>query len=238
MTTSEKLVKVAENRERIYEKGKQAERNAFWDGVFSGVNWQQKFTGSTWNDNTFYPNQDIKPIGHANSLFYLVEITDLVGRLKECGVKLDTSGVTQRSDYMFNYCTKLTTVPYLDLRNANGYDYSLMGNMFSNCYALKTIEGIHLSDDGLQNLGAPYSCFNQCTALENVTFYGKIGTSLYFNQSSMLSRTSIENVVSSLSDTATGQTISFSNTAKTAAFTDEEWAALIATKPNWTFTLV
>ena len=26
--------------------------------------------------------------------------------------------------------------------------------------------------------------------------------------------------------------------AKEAAFTDDEWAALIATKPNWTFALV
>lgn len=34
-----------------------------------------------------------------------------------------------------------------------------------------------------------------------------------------------------------GGTISFAAAAISAAFTDEEWAALIATKPNWTFTL-
>ena len=34
-----------------------------------------------------------------------------------------------------------------------------------------------------------------------------------------------------------GGTVEFASAAISAAFTDDEWASLIATKPNWTFTL-
>ena len=38
-------------------------------------------------------------------------------------------------------------------------------------------------------------------------------------------------------DNDEGGSCTFSQAVKDAAFTDDEWAALIATKPNWTFTL-
>jgi hypothetical protein len=266
-TVAEMLVQIAENEKAVYqsgydkalekggykqgfEDGKQAEYDAFWDGIFSGESWQSKFYGSSWNDNTFFPNRDIKPTKYANHLFAQCEITDLVGRLKECGVKLDTSGITDRSDSMFNYATKITTVPYLDLRNIN-YNGGVLPNMFCNCRALKTIEGIHLRDDAEQDLGASYSIFEQCGALENITFYGTIGSDINFQWSTKLKAASIESIINHLSDAATGKTLTLSLTAVDNAYgwylpdgsfaggsNSGIWSSLEASKPNWTINLV
>lgn len=216
--------------------GMNEEYNRFWNGVFSGGNWQSKFVGSTWNDKTFRPNQDIKPTGSANNLFDLCEITDMCKILNDCGVVLDTSGITVRSDNMFNYAIYLTTVPYLDLRNAN-YSSGILRNLFSNCYELKSIEGIHLAEDGSQVLGL--YAFNQCKKLEEVRFYGTIGSNgIDFQHSTKLSRASIESIINALSSTTSGLTVTFSKTAVNNAFTTAEWNALAATKSNWTISLV
>ena len=53
----------------------------------------------------------------------------------------------------------------------------------------------------------------------------------------ILTKSSITNIVNVLSPTVTGQTATFNKAAKEAAFTDDEWEELIATKPNWTFNL-
>jgi hypothetical protein len=241
-TVFETLKRVSENVTRVYQSGiavgvKQAGevvKNEFWDGVFSGTNWQRKFSGSSWNDKTFYPTRNLVCGTHADSMFSLCEITDLAGRLRECGVTLDTSKVTVRADNMFNYATKLTTVPYLDVRKCT-YSGGVLAGMFAYCTALKTIEGIHLSEDGLQVLGT--SVFSGCAALENVTFYGTIGDKLSLSPCVKLSKASIQNIIGHLSDTASGKTLTLSKTAVNNAFTDAEWTALADTKKNWTISL-
>lgn len=242
-TVFESLKRVSENVTRVYQSGiavgvKQAGevvKNEFWDNILSGTNWQYKFCGSSWNDKTFYPPQDLICGQYANQLFYLCGITDLAGRLRECGVKLDLSKASVRVDNMFNYATKLTTVPYLDVRacSKNG----VLSCMFMDCHSLKTIEGIHLKEDGSQDLGGS-NTFIRCHVLENVTFYGSIGSSLDFQSCAKLTKASIENIVEHLSDTASGQTLTMSKTARRNAFTDDEWNTLIATKPNWTFSVI
>lgn len=248
MSIAEKLVRIAEREQFVYDAGywngksvgRQDEYNRFWDGVFSGAGWQGRFYGASWNDTTFYPDRDLKPTSSANDIFTNCNITDLVGRLKECGVTLDTSGITVRSDYMFSYAIYLTTVPFLDLRNVRGTT-PIMNNMFTNCYKLKTIEGIRVADEGDQALGS--GIFTQCKELESVTFYGTIGSAnLDLQWSTKLNRASIESIINALSTTASGLTVRFSRTAVNNAFdggsTGDEWLNLIATKSNWTITLV
>lgn len=233
MNIAEKLTQIAENEQKVFEAGRKDYHNEFWDNILSGTNWQYKFCGSSWNDKTFYPPTDLICGQSANHLFYLCGITDLAGRLRECGVKLDLSKASVRVDNMFNYATKLTTVPYLDVRNCNRD--GVLNGMFSYCTALKTIEGIHLAEDGSQTLGS--SIFTNCSALENITFYGAIGSNLGFQQSTKLSGASIRNIIEHLSDAAEGKRLSIPQVAANAAFTTDEWNALIATKPNWTFAL-
>lgn len=234
MNIAEKLTQIAENEQRVFEAGRKDYWNEFWDNILSGTNWQYKFCGSSWNDKTFYPPQDLVCGQYANQLFYLCGITDLAGRLRECGVKLDLSKASVRVDNMFNYATKLTTVPYLDVRacSKNG----VLSCMFMDCHSLKTIEGIHLKEDGSQNLGN--SIFARCNVLETVAFYGSIGSDLDFQTCVKLSKSSIQNIVEHLSDAASGKTLTMSKTAIRNAFTDDEWNTLIATKPNWTFSVI
>lgn len=80
------------------------------------------------------------------------------------------------------------------------------------------------------------STFQSCTALKNVTIEGVIGKSINF-QWCPLTKESITNIINALSSTTSGQTCTFKKTAKEMAFIAEEWAALIANKTNWTFSL-
>ncbi len=71
----------------------------------------------------------------------------------------------------------------------------------------------------------------------NVLSQGVICHSIYFKQLT-LSKENMLSIINALSPTVTGQAVTFKKSTKEAAFTDAEWAALIATKPNWTFSLI
>ena len=283
-TTVEKLIQIAENEQKVYgagiergieqgisevshlndeleqilygtDTGGKSFYDEFWDGVFKVNHWQGKFYGSSWNDDTFYPDRDIRPVtNHANSMFALCQITDLAGRLRECGVVLDLTGVTTRVDNLFNYAQSLTTVPYIDLRNST-YAKVLTGS-FDQCIKLVTIEGIHIKEDGSQGLdasGGSASAFRGCSSLENIKFYGTIGDNLNFQWSKKLSKASILNILDALSTTTDDLTVTFSKAAVDAAFetspganngsSSQEWGIWEIGMPptgraNWIFDLV
>lgn len=223
-----------------YADGRQAEHKEFWDAVLDpSLNWQQRFTGAVWNDATFRPNQDIKPTGYANNLFYLTAITDLDGILQRCGVTLDTSGIDVRGDRLFYYCTKLTTVPYIDLSNVT-YSGGI-GYLFGECYDLHTVVGLRLRDDG--SLAMDYA-FYKCDNLVNLTIYGTIGKNVDLRDSTKLSKDSITSVMNALSTTTSGLSITLSKTAVNNAFpSDGEvpnayWEQLVREHSNWTINLV
>jgi hypothetical protein len=89
--------------------------------------------------------------------------------------------------------------------------------------------------------------FTNCTVLEHIIIEGEIGADISF-QWSPLSGESIGSVVSHLSDSAAGKTVTFKLSAVNSAFetaegaadgsASEAWAALIATKSNWTISCV
>lgn len=116
---------------------------------------------------------------------------------------------------MFNGCSKLTTIPQLD--TSKGIEF---GNMFYGC-----------------------------SALTNLTIAGSINTSeMNLKSATKLSKASITSVVNALSASASGKSITFSKTAIDSAFetssgaadgsTSDEWLNLIATKSNWTISLI
>ncbi len=105
--------------------------------------------------------------------------------------------------------------------------------MFYGDTSLHTIRELIVSEGTMFHS----SMFSDCVSLKNVTITGTIGNSISFLHSP-LTKASIESVVNALSDTAAGKTLTLKATAKAAAFTDAEWAALIGTKPNWTISLV
>ena len=78
--------------------------------------------------------------------------------------------------------------------------------------------------------------FSGCTKLKNLTIEGTIGKAVGLGECP-LTRESIESVVNALSTNTSGLTCTFKKTAVESAYTDEQWAAVKNSKPNWAFAL-
>lgn len=128
------------------------------------------------------------------------------------------------------YLSKITEIDEIDLSGAA----LPLNNTFDYAGELVTIGKIVLPTKDTPISGGFYGCYK----LVNITIEGNIGDSINFADSSLLSEKSIRNIIGCLSATATGKTLSISKTAKEREFTEEEWQTLIATKSNWTISLI
>lgn len=245
MSVAEKLQQIADNQPRVYEAGKKAEWSAFWD-VFQQNgerrSYENFFRHGLFSVDTFFPKYDIICGDKTNQsqMFYNFEgyrvkngtstQFSLKKRLEECGVVLDTSKAKNLQG-MFTYCY-FTEIPTIDLTGIT--ESTGTQSMFGQCWdRLVTIEKIITKE----SVTYP-STFVNDTGLVNVTFEGVIGNDIDFKQSKSLSKASITSVINALSTTVSGKAATFSKVAKEAAFTDDEWETLIATRQNWTFSLV
>ena len=200
MTIAEKLTTIAENEQKVFNAGKQAEYDRFWD-LFQDYgnrdHYQYAFSYFNFDDDSYNPKYPIKATRSVYSGYYM---------FAECKGITDT-----KVDIEFYY-------------NAN---YA-----FNNAKELKTIRKMIVRSNVTYA-----STFVGATALESVTFDGVIGNNITFVDCEKLSKESITNIIEHLSSEASGKNLTFSQVAKEAAFTEDEWNALIATKPNWTFNL-
>lgn len=231
MSIADKLTTIAENVPKVYEAGKQAEYDAFWDNYQrpNNVNYPDMyFAGVAWTKETFKPKSDIKLKNGYSCFLYNKIGGDLTALLEELGVKLDTSeAVNMQSAFT---SSTFTRIPVIDLRKT--YILGHTSTTFSSS-DLVTIDGLIVNETTLYN----NTMFQNATKLANITFEGVIGNTINF-QWCPLTKASITNIFDHLSSTATGQTATFNKAAKEAAFTADEWAALIADKTNWTLSLV
>lgn len=224
-----------------YAAGKQAEYDAFWDTLQENgkrTAYNRGFSGASWNDKTFFPKYDIRPSWAIVGTFIECGVTDLEARLKECGVVLDTSNNANYGQVF--HSGAFTILPEIVF---SGFASS-MYETFAKTSALHTIRKISLLEGFNQAMN---DTFTKCDALENVVFEGVIPKNINMQWSTKLSKASIMSIMGALSTTATGQTVTFSLTAVNTAFattaggtdgsTSAEWAALIATRPNWTIAL-
>ena len=242
MSIAEKLTTVAENVPKVYASGKtagiaigkQAEYDTFWDSYQSAAKNQYRtypaqFAGMGWDLNTFKPKYDIKPT-NAYLLFYNNYVFgDLVEILNGLGISLDTSRITS-AQYMF-WLARFSRIGEIDLRNAQA-NAGATTQTFSTANLI-TIDKLIVKDS---NIFAS-NMFSGASSLANITIEGVVGDSISFKDSP-LTKASITSIINALSSTATGKTATFKKTAKEAAFTDDEWAALIVQKTNWTISLV
>lgn len=241
MSIAEKLSTIAENVPKVYNAGKQAEYDEFWDSYLnikeSYVAWFYRFAGYGWNEYTFKPPCDIVVTGAATGMFMMSGIRDLKALCDKVGVVIDFSKATSFTQIFSD--SYIDHVGIIDTRVANKLDYILY-----SATKMVTVDKIILKSDGSQTFK---NGFNNCTELKNITIEGKIAYSIDFKYSP-LSKDSILSVFNALSDAITGQTLTLKLSAVNTAFetsagaadgsTSEEWATLIATKPNWTISLV
>ena len=216
--TEEKILFPQGYEERIgdvYEAGKQAEYNAFWDiaqnyGDAAGVNYYYKFCyADMWNDENFNPKHD-----------------------------LICSETTTGAQQLFRLNTNITdTKKPIKVLGTNA------GGMFYNATNLVTIRKLIVHKN--VSFG---TTFNWCSSLENIVVEGEIGKEIDIQYSPKLTKASIISLINALSTTTNEISIIFSKTAVNNAFetgtgsadgsTSAEWLALIATKTNWTISLV
>ena len=241
MSIAEKLTAAAENVAKVYDAGKKAEYDAFWDSFQrNGTFTNYTFAFAFWPDDILKPKHNVYPIIGQNMFDNFnngrTPYTDLTTLFKGLGVKLDTSRCTNFNQ-MFYYAW-INRVPEIDTRAASD-----ISGLFFAATRVVTIDKIILRDDGSQKLyDSSYGqCFYNCVSLVNVEFEGVIGSNVDFRQSTKLSAKSIVSTVEHLSATTSGKTAYFSQTAVNNADWSEteyeNWDALIATRPNWTIAL-
>lgn len=236
---------MAEAVEPVFEAGKKAEYDAFWDSFWGNIaKYPQNpylthaFYGTQWNDKTFFPKYDIiANESIVDQLFSWCGISDLKGRLDECGVTLDLSKAIQ-AQQLFMYAYRVTHIPAIDIPNAKHCNY-----MFNSATACTTIDRVTLGDQAILT-----RAFLNMPKLQNIEFAGSIGDNLDISASPLLSKESIESLITTLSSTISALSVTLSLTAVNNAFetsagaadgsTSEKWATLIATKSNWTISLV
>jgi hypothetical protein len=237
MSIADKLTTVAENVPKVFEAGKKSEYDAFWDALqdygkrtdYSGF-----FRGGARNiADWFKPKYDIIPTSlymFTHSNWTGLHDVDFVELFDSAGVKFDTSKCT---DFQYAFgCGKRFGV--IDTSSASRFDLQV----FHYNDWLTTIDELIVHE----NLAFGTLTFQSCTALTHMIVRGTIGQNGFdVHWSTKLNRDSIESIVNALSTTTTGLSITLSSTAVTNAFgsiDNTEWTNLVATKPNWTISLV
>lgn len=219
MTPAEKLIKIAENEQKVYdagveagkaqggdtdtaynegvEAGKKAQHEEFWEN-FLGDKSDYSYAFCYWEDSAFYPTLDIICPVHSQRVFMSFnngsqKPFSLTERLKQCGKTLDTSNMRTPS-FMFA-SSYISEIPELNFTQATKLD-----GTFNSGFCLETIEKIILKGDGTQTFTT--STFNT-TTLKNIAFEGVIGTNIWFDKCTLLTAESYHSIITHCSKTAT-----------------------------------
>ncbi|MBQ7340895.1 MAG: hypothetical protein IJW41_01840 [Oscillospiraceae bacterium] len=209
----------------------------FWDAYQENgnrTNYESAFQGDGWTDETFAPKYDIAPQDAMGGIrmFYKTRITDIQKILEDRGLTLDTSKVALMQTFQRSQILRVGTI---DMRKCaySGYaDSAFADSTIETIDKLSVIASVQFSNN----------TFKSCANLKNLTIEGVIGKSGFDVRWSVnLSKASIISIIGALSATTSGLTVTLSATAVTNAFgstSADQWTALVATKPNWTISLV
>lgn len=233
MTIAEKIARGKSDYDGVYEAGKKAEYDEFWDGIQqNGTRTNYGWGFMRWGSEYIRPKYKVIPteLGGAYNMIYicpkLKKVESAYFDLSQ--VPYGTSG-TQSYAYQFATCPELEEIEDVGLQPSISYS-----NFCSGDSKLRKVACVRLDKNS-----AVTNMFISCINLEEVTFEGEIGQSgIDLKRSTKLNRASIESLINCLSKDATGQSLTLSKTAVNNAFTADEWAALVATRTNWTISLV
>ena len=219
-------IEYAPKVDAVFEAGKKAEYDAFWDKYQQNgerTQYQYGFSGIGWNDETFKPKHNIL-MSNAVACFYYCFVTDLEARLQECGVILDSSVGTN-----FNNCfanSRLTIIPEVVFSAKVTY----IGTVFANNNRLHTIRKVILQDGFNADM---LSAFTNCNVLENVVFEGIIPKAINVQWCTKLTHDSLMSIINALKDysgTDTWMTVTL-GAENIAKLTSDE--LLIAEQKQW-----
>lgn len=238
MSIAEKLTTLAQNQQKVYDAGKQAEYDRFWDAYQqNGERTKYNYAFSEgWNNDTFRPKYPIRATD-ASYMFDGCGVTDF--DFVERGVQLDLSAATTLT-YMCRNAKGITRMGVLDTR---------MAGKITGLNRLFYGSSIQTIDEFIVDRETKYSnTFIYAGKLKKIRISGEIAQDgLSFADCRSLSRESVESVITALSADASGLTVGFNRASVNTAFETSEgaadgstsaaWLTLVATKSNWTFTL-
>lgn len=127
MTTAEKLVKIAENEQKVYEAGQKSEYDRFWDAFQDNgdvVQGAYLFSGRAWTDAVYNPKYPVR-VTNCTNMYRGCLITDTK-------VDIDVSNAT--GTYAFNDAANLVNIRKLIVSEDVAYT-----GWFAYCSALKEI---------------------------------------------------------------------------------------------------
>ena len=245
MSIADKLALIAENQQKVFEAGKQAEYDNFWDTYQqkgNRTNYGYAFRGHDWTDDIFNPKYDlILTTAYSGAqMFHSSGITRLASKLKEKGLRFDTSALSSTGALQMFQESSIKDVPELDLRKCTNIGY-----IFGSGAKVETIEKFIISEQANTGLG---TAFGQASKLKHIIFDGVLATTgMNLKDSTLLDKESIISLINILSTTTSGLAVTLSLTAVNKAFeTSEnandgsssvEWQTLVNTKKNWTINL-
>lgn len=264
MSIAEKLTAIAENEQRVYDtgymhgsnagyvqgeqngydfgfdEGKKAEYDRFWDAFQDNGNrivYQHAFAGYGWTPQNLKPKYKIAPIDTTATSQYGTNMFYRGYQQGSYGTRFDFSQIQdmfdfsklQRATGMFDSCG-FTNV-YCDFSNVVDASY-----VFASQWG-----------GGVDKVAVKVT--EKMTTWTNAFLYNRFLTDFELVEGSVLvadtnlsscplTKASITSVINALSTSTTGKTVTINKAAKEAAFTADEWAELIATKTNWTISLV
>ncbi len=184
----------AKDRGNIYEAGKQAENDWFWDIYQDNGNrerYEYTFSGEGWTSETFKPKYNMRP-SHGHYMFHRFAFNedtpiDLVVLLEKCGVTLDFSKVFVTSNAFQE--ANIDHLGVIDFSKAQNLNF-----MFNNS-KIQKIDKLIVGSTGYQNFA---NCFVGCTYLtEIVEIEGIIGQPIDFRSSPVTVKT-MKNVIACL----------------------------------------
>ena len=210
----ESLKRVSENVTRVYQSGVavglkragEVVENEFWDGFTnSGNRTEYARAFAYWGCEYIRPTRKIIPTtsdAGLNTFAHNTNLKKVEAAYFDFSQKPRGTGNQSGYYYTFYNCKALEEIEDIGMQA----DYCHY-NSFRNCDALHTIAKIRCDENTSFT-----EAFTSSNRLENITFEGTIGQNLYI-ASPKLSNDSISNIVSCLSDTASGKTLTLSQTA-------------------------
>lgn len=186
------LDEMPEKVNEVYEAGVKSGRDNFWDclqkrGGDISNNYAMKFCNKS--QEIFYPTQDLIIDNGSQTFRFFSEVPiNLIERLEECGVKMDTSQCVAFTQ-MFQYAN-ITHIPTIDMRND-----TINGGYVFCTNKIKYVEKIILSEKN--NNPTLFSAMN---GVEHMIVDGVIANIFNIQWCKNLDRESLLSVIACLKD--------------------------------------
>ena len=213
--TSEYATKVGE----VYEAGKNAEYNTFWDIYQKNgtrTNYDNAFGGQGWTPETLKPKYDIRPTSgymmfRAMSFVRDDYYADIAKHFEDLGIVLDTSNCTNlQYAFQWFFASRFGKIDLSNCTSASSiFAYSTIYEMDEIVFSERT----HI--DGM---------FTGCGELEKVKFSGVLTKSLDMGDCKKLNKASIESIFNIISQEVSNLSLTLSEEAVNKAFEESPGA--------------